>query len=260
MSNFIKEIQTTSKLCPKIYSYAELGSTNNLAHQLIEKEGQIGFAIVTETQTAGQGQGGRFWESPRGGLWISLAIKPLINLRFLGMVPILSGVGIANALESFDIEVMLKWPNDLLIHRTLKKVGGILVEGKVTQLSLDYLIVGVGLNINNTLEQFSLPLQEKITTIFEEFQKKIDLNDLMQKIILEVERLFDNIRSHGVHSILAEWKQKKNILGMNIKVQSPEGEYQGRAINISPFGQLVIELPDSNKVLISTGTVTLLKK
>ncbi|UCE13052.1 MAG: hypothetical protein JSV04_12775 [Candidatus Heimdallarchaeota archaeon] len=79
-------------------------------------------------------------------------------------------------------------------------------------------------------------------------------------IILELEKGFDKLRSSGVHSLLAEWKQKKNILGMNIKVQSPKGEYEGRAINISKFGQLVIELPDSNRVHIPTGTVTLIKK
>ncbi|UCE13051.1 MAG: biotin--[acetyl-CoA-carboxylase] ligase [Candidatus Heimdallarchaeota archaeon] len=178
MPSSIKEIQTTSKLCPKVYRYTELGSTNNIARQIIENEDQIGFAIVAETQTAGQGQGGRFWESPRGGLWISLAIKPSIELPYLGMIPILSAVGIANALETFDIEVMLKWPNDILIPRNLRKVGGILAEGKVTQLSLDYLIIGVGINVNNTIEQFSLPLQEEITTLFEEFQKKINLDNL----------------------------------------------------------------------------------
>ena len=94
----------------------------------------------------------------------------------------------------------------------------------------------------------------------EEFQKEIDLNDLVLRIILEVERSFNNLRLHGVHFLLAEWRQKKNILGMDIEVQSPEGVYQGRAIDISPFGQLVIELPNSNKVHIPTGTITLSKR
>lgn len=244
-----------SDLCPRIYMYAEVGSTNSVALQLIEEKNQIGFVVVAERQSAGSGQAGRLWESPHGGLWISLAIQPQIELSQLEIVPILSAVGIAKALETFDIKTLLKWPNDILINHNLKKIGGILVEGKVTQFSLNYLIIGIGLNINNTLDQYSKLLQEQITTVYEEFNKEIDLNRLLQEIIHQIEELFECLRLNGSQSILEEWKEKDNIIGMRVIVQNPEGDYQGKVIDISPHGQLVLEISESKIVTLPTGTV-----
>ncbi|UCG90124.1 MAG: biotin--[acetyl-CoA-carboxylase] ligase [Candidatus Heimdallarchaeota archaeon] len=255
MPDFIEEIVTQSKLCSKIYSYDEVDSTNNLARNLIEEKNQVGFVIVAQRQSSGKGQADRLWESPTGGLWSSLAIRPQIELSSLGMVPILSAVGITKALETFDVKTKLKWPNDILISHNLKKIGGILVEGKLTQFSLDYLIIGIGLNINNTVDQYSPALQEQITTVFEEFNMKIDLSQLLLEIINQIEDSFEILRSYGALALLNEWKQKDNILGMNVIVQSPEGEYHGKAVDISPNGQLVLEISESKKVNITTGTV-----
>ncbi|MFX0123035.1 MAG: biotin--[acetyl-CoA-carboxylase] ligase [Candidatus Hodarchaeota archaeon] len=246
-----------SDLCPRIYTYADVDSTNNVARELIEENNQIGFAVVAERQSAGRGQGGRVWESPQGGLWTSLAIQPQIELSQLGMIPILSAVGIAKALEIFEIETLLKWPNDILIKHNLKKIGGILVEGKVTQFFLDYLIIGIGLNINSTLDQYSKLLRDQITTIFEEFERKIDLNRLLQEIIRQIEDSFESLRLYGAKSILEEWKEKDNIIGMNVIVQNPEGKYQGKVVDISQRGHLVLEISDSNRIELFTGTVSI---
>ncbi len=239
--------------------YPEVDSTNNVARRFIEKENEIGFTVVAETQKAGKGQRGRPWESPPGGLWSSLAIRPKMDPSLLGMVPILSAVGTANAMETFGIKVMLKWPNDLLIKRNLKKIGGILIESKVSKHSVEFLIIGIGLNINNTMEQYSPTLQKRITTVYEEFKKEIDLEILLQRIILQIEDSFESLRMYGAQRLLTEWKKSDNILGMNVVVQSPEGKYQGKAVDISPYGQLVLETPDFERIVVSNGTVILPK-
>ncbi len=259
MLDCTKEFLIESKLCPKICWYTEVDSTNNVARRFIEKENHIGFMVVAETQKAGKGQGERLWESPPGGLWSSLAICPELEPSLLGVVPILSAVGTAKAMETFGIKVMLKWPNDLLIKRNLKKIGGILVESKVSQQSVDYLIIGIGLNINNRMEQYSPTLQRRITTVHEEFKKELDLELLLQRIILEIEYSFENLRMYGTLSLLADWKKRDNILGMSIVVQSPEGKFQGKAVDISPYGQLILETPDFEKIVISNGTIILPK-
>ncbi len=255
MPDLIKKTIIRSDLCPRIYMYDTVDSTNNVATQLIEEKNQIGFVVVAKKQYAASGQAGRDWESPKGGLWTSLVIQPQIKFSQLGLVPILSAVGIAKALDTFKIKTLLKWPNDILIKHNLKKIGGILVEGKITQFSLNYLIIGIGLNINNTLDQYSKLLREQITTVYEEFSKKIDLNCLLQEIIHQLEDSFECLRLSGSQSILKEWKEKDNIIGMKVIVQTPEGEYQGKVVDISPNGQLVLENSGSNIVNLSTGTV-----
>lgn len=240
--------------------YSEVSSTNVIAKKIIEERNEIGFVITAERQSAGKGQGGKNWESPQGGLWSSLAIQPQIELSQLGLVPILSAVGIAKALETFDIKPLLKWPNDILFKQNLKKIGGILVEGKITQFKLNYLVIGIGLNVNNTIDQYSKLLQEQITTIYEELRRKINLSRLLFEIIHQIENSFERLKLDGSQSILEEWKNRDNIIGMNVVVQSPEMDYQGKVADISSNGQLVLEISDSKRVNLLTGTVIIRKE
>ena len=128
MPNLIKKTTIRSELCSNVYMYSEVSSTNNIAKKFIKEKNQIGFVIVAERQSAGKGQGGRIWESPRGGLWTSLAIQPQIKLSQLGIVPILSAVGISKALETFGINTLLKkmlitgWDKTII-----KTIGGIII-------------------------------------------------------------------------------------------------------------------------------------
>ena len=251
----MKKTLIRSDLCPYVFTYSEVSSTNRVAERLIEEKNKIGFAVVAESQFAGEGQEKRIWESPQGGLWTSLVLQPQIEISQLGIIPILSAVGIAKALETFGIKILLKWPNDILTRHNLKKLGGILVEAKVTHFSLNYLIIGIGLNINNTLDQYSRRLQDKITTVFEEYNKEIDLDRLLQEIISQIEGLFKSLRFDGSHSILEKWRKNDNIIGMRVSVQTPKGDYQGRVIDISQDAQLVLENSRSKLIKIPTGTV-----
>ncbi|MFW9905747.1 MAG: biotin--[acetyl-CoA-carboxylase] ligase [Candidatus Thorarchaeota archaeon] len=255
MLALLKKTLIQSELCPIIYNYSEVSSTNNVAERLIVEKNNIGFVVIAERQSSGKGQGKRNWESPQGGLWASLVIQPQIELSQLGIIPILSALGIAKALEAFDIKVLLKWPNDILSISKLKKIGGILIEAKVTQFSLSYLIIGIGLNINSTLSQYSRGLQDHITTVYEEYDKKLDLMKLLHEIICQIEILFECLRINGSQSILEEWKKKDNIIGMKVTVQTPEGDYQGKVVDISQHGQLILENSKSELIKISSGRV-----
>ena len=255
MPRLMKKTLISSNMCPNIYLYSEVSSTNRIAEHLIEEKNKIGFAVVARSQTAGQGQGKRIWESPQGGLWASLVLQPQIELSQLGVIPILSAVGIGTALETFGVNVLLKWPNDILYTPNLKKIGGILVEAKVTQLSLNYLIIGIGLNINNTLDQYSRQLQDQITTVYEEYNKEIDLNRLLQNIINQIEELFECLRRNGSQSILEKWRRRDNIIGRRVIVHTPDGNYHGKVTDISQHGHLILKNSKSNLIKIPTGTV-----
>ncbi|MHA2293821.1 MAG: biotin--[acetyl-CoA-carboxylase] ligase, partial [Candidatus Hodarchaeales archaeon] len=214
--------------------------------------------IVTKTQTRGRGQRGRTWESPNGGLWTSLAIRPQNELKHLAIVPILSAVGIAKALESFDIRIMLKWPNDLIFKDNLRKIGGILVEGSITQFSIDYLIIGIGINVNTVLNQYSLSLRSKITTILEEYQVEINLLVLLKRIIFQIEECFSVLKNQGISSLLREWKKRDSLLGKKVIIKDSRRDYRGTVAGISPNGQLILNTSKSGEFKISTGTVILI--
>jgi BirA family biotin operon repressor/biotin-[acetyl-CoA-carboxylase] ligase len=256
MAKLVSEKRIDSKLCPKILNFNDVGSTNDLARKYIEEKNDIGFAITAEIQTAGQGQGGTFWESPRGGLWTSIAIKPTIELQSIGLIPLLSAISLVKALEKFNIESTLKWPNDIL-SSNFKKLGGILVETKVSQFSLNYIIIGIGLNTNNKIAKYSKYLRTKISTIFEEYKRKINLETLLVEIIQQIEYWIKQIESHGAQIIVETWKNMNNILGMEVVVQSLDTEYKGKAVDISPHGYLILETSHGKRISLSSGTVIL---
>ncbi len=251
-----KEI-INSSLCPTIYYYSEIGSTNSIARKLITKKQELGFVILSEIQTGGYGQRGNFWESPRGGLWCSIGIKPEFKISSLGLVPILTALSVAKTLELYKLETKLKWPNDILHSSSYKKIGGILVEGKVSQHSLEYLIIGIGLNINNTLDQYSPALRNKITTTFEILNDKIPLKDMLIEIIKQIEYKLKIMREGGELKILSEWKKWDNILDLNVKIISNNIEYHGIAKDILKNGQLLLELKDGRTIKFSSGHLVL---
>jgi BirA family biotin operon repressor/biotin-[acetyl-CoA-carboxylase] ligase len=125
----------------------------------------------------------------------------------------------------------------------------------VTLFTLSYLIIGIGLNINNTLDQYSKGLQDHITTVYEEYNKEIDLIELLHEIIHQIEVLVECLRLNGSHSILEKWRKKENIIGKNVIVQTPEREYKGNVADISQHGQLVLEISKSELIKIPSGTV-----
>jgi BirA family biotin operon repressor/biotin-[acetyl-CoA-carboxylase] ligase len=253
LAKFLKRESLNSTICPTIYYYSELGSTNNIAKEFIFEQRDLGFVVISKTQTGGYGQRGNFWESPKGGLWCSIVIKPKFELYSIGLVPILTALSVAKALEEFDINSRLKWPNDILSSPDNKKIGGILVEGKVSQHSLEYLIIGIGLNINNTFDQYSLALREKITTTYEILNKKIPLKSLLSKILVQINNELNQIYANREMEILSEWKKWDNILGLDVRLISNNIEYQGIAKDISRNGQLLLELKDGRSKKFSSG-------
>ncbi|MCK4849434.1 MAG: hypothetical protein KAT16_10425, partial [Candidatus Heimdallarchaeota archaeon] len=137
------------------------------------------------------------------------------------------------------------------------KIGGILVESEVSQHSLMYLIIGIGLNINNTLDQYSPALRNKITTTFEILNEKIPLKEILIEIIKQIEYRLNIMREGRELKILSEWKKWDNILGLNVKILSNNIEYQGIAKDISKNGQLLLELKDGRTIKFSSGHLVL---
>lgn len=225
---------------------------------MVLQDKEQNFGIISKTQTAGYGQRGHFWESPSGGLWCSLALKPEINPRRMGLIPILCALSVAKALKSYHISTRLKWPNDILHSTDNKKLGGIIVEGKVSRKDVEYLIIGIGININTYLKQYSLPLRKDITSTLEITKTHIELEPLLHKIINSLERGFNNMARGEEGDILLEWKKWDNILGRKITITSNNIEFEGIAKDLTKYGQIILELDDGREISFASGNLSLL--
>ena len=140
-----------------IHIFETLPSTNQTLWQLINQGATIPTLVIAERQTAGKGQWGRFWQSEPGGLYLSVALAPHLPASDFAQLTMCSAWGIATALRSYNLPVLLKWPNDLLLAG--RKLGGILTETRVQQGQINKAVVGVGINWSNHIPESGINLQ-----------------------------------------------------------------------------------------------------
>ncbi|MGB7443967.1 MAG: biotin--[acetyl-CoA-carboxylase] ligase [Coleofasciculaceae cyanobacterium] len=149
ITNFVQEIP--------IQIFETLPSTNQTLWQLINQGATTPTLVIAERQTAGRGQWGRFWQSEPGGLYLSLALAPHLSASDCALLTMCSAWGIATALRSYNLPVLLKWPNDLLLAG--RKLGGILTETRVQHGQINKAVVGVGINWSNPTPDSGINLQ-----------------------------------------------------------------------------------------------------
>ena len=143
------------------HHFLSLESTNTLAVSMAEQGAEHGTVIHADRQTGGRGRGGRQFESPAGGLYFSLILRPELDVSVLPLITLAAGTCLCTSIrEIAAVPVMMKWPNDLYLYE--RKLAGILTEsGHIRRGRADFVVIGVGLNVTTMPEQFSLELRRK---------------------------------------------------------------------------------------------------
>ena len=137
----------TQLIGKRVYYFEEIDSTQNFAQNIAADKKENGTIIIAEKQTSGRGRLDRKWTSPKGGIWFSLIIHPKFDVSSSTLIPILSAVALSKSIKSvLDIETEVKWPNDITMNG--KKVAGVLVDASFQTNSIDYLILGIGINFD----------------------------------------------------------------------------------------------------------------
>lgn len=150
---------------PKVHLFASVGSTNDVARNFAEAGAAAGTIVLAEEQSQGRGRAGRGWVSPAGvGLWISMIARPT-RPEEMPTLPLRTAAAVATALDPFLLEetIGIKWPNDLLIHG--RKLAGILCEGAWSGPQLGYVIIGIGVNLLHSTQDFPPSLREQAISL-----------------------------------------------------------------------------------------------
>lgn len=247
----------TSFLGQEVFHYEEIESTNNIAKGKAEENAPEGTMIIAESQTAGKGRLGRPWFSPKGkGLWFSLILRPRVNPREAGKFTMLAAVAIAKVLrEKYGLSVGIKWPNDILYQG--KKLCGILLEIKAEADMVDYLILGIGLNVNLEESDFPPEVRERATSLRLELGRPVMRLELLQELLAEMENQYLLAREKSFAPIMQSWMNYNITLGREVLITTWQEQYRGKAIGIDPSGGLVVELPDKSIRTFYSGDVTL---
>ncbi len=225
----------------KIIRYETVTSTNQVLKDLIGEGVGNGAVVTAKVQTAGRGRLDRSWESPEGGLWMSVLLElgDSFDTNRLGLISLMAGSTVATAiLMEFGVDAGVKWPNDVMISG--RKVCGILAEMHIFQ-DKKYVILGIGINANNKMAD-TYDFSDSSTSIAEEFGKKIEMSVLENTILEELDFRMELLKNAEFDKILDDWRELSVTLGKRVNVVTPNGELRGMAKDIDVDGSLLIDL------------------
>lgn len=240
----------------KIVCFKQTDSTNRQARVLADKGAPEGTLIVAETQSQGRGRKGRTWCSPEGtGLYLSLILRPAISPVQAPCMTLMTAVALGDALTGLlPLAIHIKWPNDILIKG--RKLAGILTEIRTEMDRVDYIIVGVGLNVNTPLEVFPAEIEKIATSIRKETGASFPRVQLLQAFLVEFEKCYYSFKSNDFQSVMHRWKQYANIIGRRIRVDMIDRHLEGKVMDVAQDGVLILRDNDHELHRIFSGDVS----
>jgi BirA family biotin operon repressor/biotin-[acetyl-CoA-carboxylase] ligase len=248
----------TRVLGQEITYLREVASTQETAKSLAAQGAKEGTVAIAETQSGGRGRIGRAWSSPPGGIYFSIILRPDIKPAEALRLPLIAGVAVARAIEKLtDLTPKLKWPNDIIVKD--RKTGGILTEMSAEVDRLDWVIIGIGLNVNTPQESFPSEVEGIATSLMEAGGKHIPRVRLLQHILAELESLYHDFGKYGFEPIREQWKSFSNTIGADVIISSATGQTTGLAVDIDSDGALILQKDDGTQERIIAGDVSLKK-
>ena len=239
-----------------IVYFRETDSTNTRAKDLAARGAPEGTLVVCDKQKEGRGRKGRHWFSPsQEGIYASLILRPTISPGEALKITMLTAVAVAETLLSLtQLEVKIKWPNDILVNG--KKIGGILTEISAERDAIDYVVVGLGLNVNT--RRFPDDIREKATSILIETGKRFSRVGFMRGYLKRYEEYYENCKRTGFEPFRKRWREHTDIIGHQIIVEADGKKYVGEVLDINKDGALILKDSNGESHRILSGDVTVL--
>ena len=243
----------TEYIGKNLYVYKEVTSTNTVAKFLSMNGAENGSVIISEKQTKAKGRSGKTWESPLGGVWLSIILNPNVDHTRLPLITLATGVAVAKTLEKVGVEnPEIRWPNDIIIND--KKVCGILTEAVTKFNTIENVIIGVGIDANLNLLDFPEELQNGTTTLKEELGREGNENLLIKIFLEEFEKITELFTHEGYEDILKEWRKRSYTIGKIVEVREPFNiYYDAYVVGIGKEGALVVEKIDGTLEKVISG-------
>lgn len=247
-----------SMFAKRIYHFFRTDSTNRVGTELGYAGEPEGVVILAEEQTAGRGRAGRSWHSERAsGIYVTLLLRPRISPMQAPVLTMMAGLSARTAIQAqTGLQIDLKWPNDLMLNE--KKLGGILTEMHADTSMVRFVIVGIGINVNQ--EKFPGELSAIATSLREETGRNISRLELLARLLREFESDYNRFLREGAPFITERFtKASSYAVGKKVRVANGPEAFAGVTAGLSPEGLLQVERDDGKVVVVIAGDVTELK-
>jgi len=238
----------------KVFSYDVADSTNEIAYDLAKKGAPEGSVVVAEGQRRGKGRMGRSWISPKGGIYLSAILRPNLFPNDIPKITLMCAISVCTAIRDCSgLDAKIRWPNDILVEG--KKICGILTEMKAEQDRIDFIIVGIGINVNTPASA----LPKVGTSIKEEVGKKFSRIELTRKLLESLEVHYEGFKKDGFAATRQHWRDLSATLGRRVKADLNHKKIEGQAQDIDEDGALLIRLDNGFIERLLSGDVILVR-
>ena len=239
----------------RIVYFDATDSTNAQAKRLAEAHAPHGTLVVSDRQDGGKGRRGRSWASPSGvGIWMSLILRPEIAPSSASMLTLAAALAVREGIqEETGLSPLIKWPNDLVLNG--KKICGILTEMSTELMEIQYVITGIGINVNQ--REFPPEIRDTATSLSLEAGRSFRRSSLIAAILKAFEKDYTAFLKTGDLSLLLEEYNACLVnRGKEVCILDPSGEYRAVAEGIDESGSLLVTLPDGTRREIISGEVS----
>ncbi|WP_332899505.1 biotin--[acetyl-CoA-carboxylase] ligase [Haladaptatus sp. CMSO5] len=223
--------------------HESIGSTNSRARELA-KEGAENVVVLADEQTGSRGRLNRDWQAPAGGVWMSLVLRPELPTSHAPLLTLAAAVAVTKVAREAGVEAVIKWPNDVLVSTAEgeKKLCGILTEMAGEADRVSWVVVGIGINANLAADE----IPETATSL------QIEGGEVNRRIV--VQRVLEEFTdlAADTDAILPAWREYALTLGQYVRVETPNGDVLGEAVDVEFPGTLVLKTDDGT-VRISAG-------
>ena len=255
MKQEILECLNTKWIGRDLHYYASTGSTNQDAMRLLEDGAKEGVLVVAGAQDFGKGRRGRVWQSPPDvNVYMTLGLCPDYAPDLAPMTTLIMAMAVVRAIEDCcKLQCQIKWPNDVVING--KKICGILTEMSLTAEKAPHVVIGVGINVNET--DFPEEIQQTATSLYLERGDKVSRSVMIAKTMEYFEIYYEKFFQTKDMSLLKqEYVEKLVNAGAVVRVLDPQGEFEGVAKGIDNRGQLLVQTENGSIEAVYAGEVS----
>ena len=245
---------TSGVMGKKIYRYDCIGSTNDQARMLAEKGAIDGSLVIAETQDRAKGRRGRgFFAPPGSGIWMSLILKPQIPPVEASMITLIGAMAVRDMLESYGLDGGIKWPNDLVVDK--KKITGILTEMSAGPDQINYIVLGIGINVN--MKEFPEELKESAISMAMVSGKNYHRAEIIQRVMKSFEEYYRVFLKEG-NLVFMKQQYNECLVHMNkeISVHEIRRVWKGISKGINDIGELIVATEEGDTV-VRSGEVSI---
>jgi BirA family transcriptional regulator, biotin operon repressor / biotin---[acetyl-CoA-carboxylase] ligase len=232
-------------------------STQNLAILLAEKNPDSdGIVIIAEQQKSGRGRENRKWLSPKGGIWLSVILRPRMPASIITLLPFAAALAVCEAIKkTTQLDAKLRWPNDVTI--SCKKVAGILIDSSIEAERINYAVIGIGVNANVKSSLISAHLEKsiKVTSLSEELGHETSILGLTKEILERLEYYHIQMEHSVPHTIIDKWKKNSDILGQKVALMQRNRTIQGMVADVKHDGSLVVRADNCEDIDVVASDV-----